>query len=381
MRFRPASIPALILFTAVLATAADGVPKETQQILDKQYHQLDAYLTAKLDEAPGKRAAYWKLDFSSLANYQRSLQPYRKDWAEMLGVPPSYKGPLKEKRVRIGETPKYTMYRVWFDAMPALETYGILIIPKGIQGRMPALICQHGAAGMPEATVGLVNQPIYREFARVFAEKGFVTFRPYLIWRYSESNQPADGPDAWGRDILFKKAMLVGTTLEGVEMSKFTRTVDYLQSLPEVDGNRIGMYGLSEGRQYALAFAPLDTRIKVVVCSGWFNDRAKKNLETAPNPSMHFLTLTHRSEFYPRNLLEQFGDAELGWMIAPRPFLVENGDLDTAVHIDDARAEFERVKKVYYRLGLNDRAIFAGFHGDHRIDGAESFPFVEKWLR
>ena len=372
----------LILSAAVCATAlAEDIPKETQQILNQQYHQLDAYLTAKNEAAPAQRAAYWKKDFHTSAAYQRSLEPYRKDWAEMLGVPPAYRGPLNEKRVKIAETPKYTMYRVWFDALPGLQTYAILTVPKGIAHRMPALICQHGASGMPEAAVGLVNQPIYREFARVLAEKGFVTISPYLVSRYSEANQPSEGPDAWGRDILFKKAMMVGTTLEGVEMRKFTRTVDYLESLPEVDRDRIGMYGLSKGGQYALAFAPLETRLKVVVCSGWFNDRARKNLETAPNPSMHFLTLTHRSEFYPRNLLQQFGDAELAWMIAPRPFLVENGDQDTAVHIDDARAEFERVKMVYKRLGLDGRAVFAGFHGEHRIDGVESYPFVEKWLR
>jgi hypothetical protein len=229
--------------------------------------------------------------------------------------------------------------------------------------------------------MGLVDGPIYNNFARVFAEKGFVTFSPYLVSRYSEENAVKEGPAAWGRDILYKKAMLVGRTLLGIEARKFTRTVDYLQSLAEVDAGRIGMYGLSKGGQYTLAIAPLETRIRFAVVSGWFNDRAKKNLEQETGPSMHFITLTHRSEYFMRNLLNQFGDAELAWMIAPRPLLIENGDRDGAVHIDDARAEFARVRAVYEKLGLADRAAFAGFHGDHRIDGTESFPFVEKWLR
>jgi hypothetical protein len=48
-------------------------------------------------------------------------------------------------------------------------------------------------------TVGLVDQPIYKSFARTFAEEGFVTFSPYLVSRYSEENVPAEGPKAWGR--------------------------------------------------------------------------------------------------------------------------------------------------------------------------------------
>ena len=355
---------------------------DSQAIRDEQYAQLNAWLTARLDDAPRARATYWsKLDFASRANYEQALASYRADWAKMLGVPPPHKGPLHEKRVKVADYPKFTMYRVWFDAWPGVQTYGILLLPKNVGGRAPALICQHGHADSPEKTVGLVDGPIYKDFAKVFAEKGFVTFSPYLVSHYSEENQPPEGPQAWGRDILYKKAMMVGHTLLGIEAGKFTRTVDYLQSLPEVDPERIGMYGLSKGGQYTLAIAPLETRIKVAVVSGWFNDRAKKNLEQQTDPSMHFITRTHRSEYYMRDLLQQFGDAELAWMIAPRPLLVENGDRDGAVHIDDARHEFERVKSVYQRLGLSDRAVFAGFHGDHRIDGVESFPFIEKWLR
>jgi dienelactone hydrolase len=353
---------------------------DSQSIRDEQYAQLNAWLTARLDEAPQKRAAYWKLDFSSQANYERSLAGYRKDWAAMLGVPPAYAGPLREKRVKIAEDDKLTIYRVWFDTLPGVQTYGILLLPKHRNGRAPALICQHGHADTPEKTMGLVDGPIYRNFARVFAEKGFVTFSPYLVSHYSEESDPPEGPKAWGRDILFKKAMMVGHTLLGIEARKFTRTVDYLQSLPEVDPERIGMYGLSKGGQYTLAIAPIETRIKVAVVSGWFNDRAKKNLEQGTDASMHFITRIHRSEYYMSDLLDRFGDAELAWMIAPRPLLVENGDRDDAVHIDDARAEFGRVRAVYEKLGWGDRVVFAGFHGEHRVDGAESFPFVERWL-
>ena len=61
--------------------------------------------------------------------------------------------------------------------------------------------------------------------------------------------------------------------------------------------------------------------------------------------------------------------------------MIENGAKDTAVLIKDARQEFRRVEEVYERLGLKSRAQFAGFEGPHEIDGAESWPFLEKWLK
>jgi hypothetical protein len=36
---------------------------------------------------------------------------------------------------------------------------------------------------------------------------------------------------------------------------------------------------------------------------------------------------------------------------------------------------------VYARLGAADKAKFASFVGPHQIDGSQSFPFLDKWLR
>jgi hypothetical protein len=183
-----------------------------------------------------------------------------------------------------------------------------------------------------------------------------------------------------GRDILQKKALITGRTIMGLEAAKLKRGIDFLGSLPEVDPERIGMYGLSKGGHYTLYTAALDTRIKAAVVSGWFNQRTRKLLAEKDGPGMFFITHIHRSEYYLKDLLNRFGDAELGWLIAPRPLLIENGTEDRAVLVKDAREEFGRVESVYRKLGLADRAKFAAFDGPHRIDGAEAFPFLDRWL-
>src|SRR5262249_28736652 len=53
------------------------------------------------------------------------------------------------------------------------------------------------------------------------------------------------------------------------------RTVDLLQSLPEVDGDRIGVIGHSLGGHNALFVAAFDSRLKVVVTSCGFNSFLK----------------------------------------------------------------------------------------------------------
>jgi hypothetical protein len=61
--------------------------------------------------------------------------------------------------------------------------------------------------------------------------------------------------------------------------------------------------------------------------------------------------------------------------------MIEAGTKDESVNIDFAREEFKRVESVYGRLRAGDRAEFAPFEGPHQIDGARSFPFLDKWLK
>lgn len=381
------NMPIILFILLSAALTAGEYPQE--QGIDSQpyraahYREIDAWLDQQLAKTPEERSRYWKQDFSSPPAYARSVASYRADWEHMLGVPSRYNGPFRERRMLVGETAKLRIERVWIEAWPGVQAYGILITPKGKVKPAPAVVCLHGHSGSPELAAGLVVPSIYRGFAHVLAERGYVTFSPYIIERYSEENEPKEGPAVWGRDILHKKALLLGMTLAGIEARKLMRVVDWLETLPSVDKTRIGMYGLSKGGQYTLAVAALDQRIQAAVVSGWFNDRAKKNLtpRAGSGGPMYFLTHTHRSEYYFRNLLKQFSDAELGWLIAPRALLIENGNRDAAVLVEDARAEFARVREVYRRLGLEKKAVFAEFSGEHRVDGSMSYPFLDRWLK
>ena len=214
-----------ILIVSV-ACAADFPEKlsDSEAIRDEQYRQMDAYFTSFIEQSAAVRARYWnRLDFSSPQAYDRSAEPYRRDWAQFLAVPPPGNTPLNVKRVKVRDFDRYTAYRVWFDTMPGVQAYGILLVPK-IAGPKPALICVHGHEGTPEIVAGVladdvVTKSIYRGFGRMAVERGYVAWCPMILGYYSEEHEPQEGPNSKGRDLLQKKALITGHTLMGLEVA------------------------------------------------------------------------------------------------------------------------------------------------------------------
>lgn len=259
------------------------------------------------------------------------------------------------------------------DVYDGLRAYGILLVPKDIRPGecRAAVVCQHGFQGQPWHAVGFHTLPqaaAYNMFGARLAERGYVVFCPYLCV-----------PDSETRTRLVKKAWLLGGMPIGLEAQKFSRAVDFLESLPFVDGRRIGFYGLSYGGYTALWFTPFDPRFKAVVCSGHFNDWQRKTTDLTFKPSCY---LYHPDEdMYNFDLLEQMDHVMLATLRAPRPFAVEAGTRDGVFRIKWVRREFRRVKAIYHRLGAAEKAQLFEFDGPHEVCGKDTFPFLDRWLR
>jgi hypothetical protein len=77
---------------------------------------MDQYFEQQIANAGRARARYWsRLDYSSAANFDRSADAYRKDWAQYLGVPDPGAAPLNVKRVKVRE----------FDGYISLQPFGV----------------------------------------------------------------------------------------------------------------------------------------------------------------------------------------------------------------------------------------------------------------
>ena len=352
---------------ALSETSLVSARSTEKNLLDEQYRQLEAYLDRVIAEAEAKRPAKWTRDFSSTERYLASIEPHRKRLIAALGGFPSDKTPLNPRRELVGENPLYRTERVWFEALPGVEVYGMLLAPKR-PGRRPALICLHGMGGSPAMTAGVSERDDYmRRFGAQAAERGYVVFAPYIVNDMAQRNR------------LHRKATWVGQTLQILEQWKMLRVTDFLASLPEVDPARIGMYGISWGGRTTLYQAAIDPRLAAVVVSGYFNQTTKKQFEASPY-STAYVDTDEEYSFFP-NFVPEFSDADLASMVAPRPLFIEAGTLDTAAYFKDGFVEFTRAREIYRRLNVDDRIQFGLFRGLHLIHGIQAFSFLDRWLR
>jgi dienelactone hydrolase len=135
-----------------------------------------------------------------------------------------------------------------------------LFLPAKTAGKVPAVLCLHQTTrigkGEPAGLGGLDNL----HYARELAERGYVTLAP----DYPNYGDYVCDPYARG---------YVSATMKGIW--NHARALDLLQSLPEVDGSRLGCIGHSLGGHNTLYLAAFDERVSVAVSSCGFNSFAK----------------------------------------------------------------------------------------------------------
>jgi dienelactone hydrolase len=163
------------------------------------------------------------------------------------------------------------------------------------------------------------------------------------------------------------------------------REIEYLRSLPQVDGNRIGFIGFSLGAKaavYAAAFNPdlkatvaLDPHIAINGGTNWYDPWYMdwtRPFDDIPTPEKTVLSLLNPDQARPG--LER-DHHELMALVAPRAFLLIGGSQseDAGGDSDDLQSwgYFNRAKEVYELLGVGDRLQFASTNEGHRANGPQ----------
>ena len=241
-------------------------------------------------------------------------------WNEVIGRLPDPSLPMNPRVRCLEERTGYTMWEVMLDVWPDVFTWGYLIVPNDLKAgeRRPVVVCQHGLEGLPASVVEENHETrdwkAYRAFARQLAERGFICYCPHNPYR---------GGTAFRQ--LQRKANPLGLTLFSFILGQHQRQLEWLASLPFVDSRRIGFYGLSYGGVSALRLPALLDGYCLSICSAAFNDWARKIMSTE-FPAAYVFTAEY--DHFSFNLASTFNNAELAFLIAPRPFMVERGHQD-----------------------------------------------------
>jgi dienelactone hydrolase len=304
-----------------LVRAADPAPLPGTQpltwegdIASRLVDGADRFLLGKIGAATAGRAQFWKRDLTSAEAYNASIEPNHKRLAHILG--------MRDPRVPfqgleldgttavpalVGRGKGYEIYAVRWPAFGDVHGEGLLLTPVGRPG--PAsVIAIPDADQTPEQLAGLAEGiPPESQFARRLAEAGCRVVVPVLVDRRVEARNGR--AKLTSREYLYRSAFELGRHVIGYELQKILAVVDLFTNDTAPEHRRIGVIGWGQGGQLALYAAALDARIQATVVSGYFDDR--DNVWREP---------IDRNVF---GLLEQFGDAELAAMVAPRTLIVE----------------------------------------------------------
>jgi len=341
--------------------------------LQNQFDQLNAFTQQLVDRSSRVREAFWsKAKKSSLEQWEKTTPWYRNYlWNEVIGPLPALSLPPNARTRPVYDEPTWRGYEVMLDVYPDVFAYGILLVPKDLKPdeRRPVVVVQHGLEGHASDAIVEEGRPFqyYKAFGRRLAERGFVVYSP---------QNPYIGWDKFR--VLNRKANPLKLSLWSFIVRQNEQTLNWLETLPFVDGERIGFYGLSYGGKAAMRVpAVLHDRFAAVICAGDFNEWIWKMTSLTQRFSYMF---THEYEMYTFNLGNTFNYAELAGLIAPTPFMVERGHRD-GVSIDEWVAyEFAKVRRLYVDLGIGDRTEIEYFDGPHQIHGVGTFKFLHKHL-
>ncbi len=236
-------------------------------------------------------------------------------------------------------------------------------IPDG-EGPFPAMLNVHGHH--PDGKIA----PRVQERGHLLALSGFVA----LCVDAAGAGERGEKEREWvyhGGELA-AEMFLYGDSLLAQMVRDNMRCVDFLQSLPFVDSDRIGVTGASGGGNQTMWVAALDERLKVavpVVSVGAFEayvTRCNCVCETLPG------------------FLREAEEWAILGLIAPRPLLVLNALHDQpAFGYEPMSATCRSAQEIYRLYGVRERCDFRILNAPHGYfpEGQEAMiGWVKHWL-
>jgi len=293
----------------------------------------------------------------------------KREWTQFLGEFPKTKAPLAPEFLAKEELPTFTRQKVTYQIEEGVRIDAMLLVPKNVTGKLPGLVLFHPTYSNHYArAVGLEgNDEPERHQAVQLVERGYVVLAPRcFIWSELPPGYQKKGESLYVANV--RRMQERHPTWKG--MTRMTwdgfRALDFIATLPNVDTNRLGVFGHSLGAKEVLYVAAFDPRVKCTVSSEGGIGTRMSNWQDV---------------WYLGPEIKQPGFArehhELLALIAPRPFLLlAGGGAKGGADGDASWAFIEAALPVYRLLGAPQNLGWFNHGLGHRY-GGEARPVAE----
>ena len=289
-------------------------------------YQVNRFNYYQRPVAEGKKHLAQLLEaYPTLQQWESRKAELRKCFLEQLKLSPlPRKTDLNPIVTPVRKYDGYTVQNIAIETIPGVYLCGSLYRPSKGKAPFPVVLCPYGHFSNPDTNLYGRYRPDMQYRCATLARMGAVTFNYDLF--------------AWGESRLqFATEMHRTGLAHTMQTLNSIRAIDYLTSLPFVDGKRIGITGASGGGSQSFLAAALDDRITVsvpvVMVSSYYYGgcpcESGMPLQSCGDP------LTY--------------NAEIAAMASPRPMLVVSDGADWTKNVPEI--EFPYLQKVYSLYG------------------------------
>ena len=250
------------------------------------------------------------------------------------------------------EREDYSVEKVYFEPFPGFFTTGNLYRPLGKTGPFPGIVSPHGHWG--RGRLENIERGSIPGRCINFAKQGYVIFA-YDMLGYNDSGKQIEHHYGGAREGLW------GLSAMGLQLQNSIRSIDFLESLPDVDSERIGCTGASGGGTQTFILTAVDERIKV---------SAPVNMISA---TMQGGCLCENAP----NLRLDASNLEIGALMAPRPLLLVSATGDWTVKTPTV--EYPAIRSIYAHFDAEDKVHQVQVDAEHNYN-QESREAVYAWF-
>ncbi len=241
---------------------------------------------------------------------------------------------------------QYLWKELTINSTPGRRIKVILTIPKNREGKYPAVVCIHGHGGQ----IGSVydTHSIYNGFAHELASNNYVTITTVV-----------------SQHEVYEDGML----LMGERLWDLIRCIDFLETLPEVDAERIGCGGLSLGGEMAMWLGGMDTRMKATLSAGFLT-------------KMDHMEQNHCMCWKFPGLRTLVDYADIYALTAPRPLQCQNGlkEPESQFYVPLAREAMKEIKPIYVDMEHPENLELLVHPEGHVVDLEGALRFFDQQL-